>query len=172
MVGLGDLQAVVHDISADGSVIVGFNNSPSRPEAFLWTSGGGMVGLGDLPGGLFESKARAISADGSNVVGQGCSASGYEAFIWDATSGMRKLSDVLSPRVRTALDGWILDIAFEISADGRAVVGWGTNPTGNTEAWVAYLGTEVPESESWMLAAIAVTITISRCRRSAGCRRC
>ena len=39
-----------HDVSADGSIVVG--NSLSR-EAFLWTKEDGMVGLGDLPGGSF-----------------------------------------------------------------------------------------------------------------------
>ena len=40
-------------VSADGSVVVGQSSSASGIEAFRWTSGGGMVGLGDLPGGIF-----------------------------------------------------------------------------------------------------------------------
>ncbi len=35
-------------LSADGSVVVGVSNSASGTEAFRWTAGGGMVGLGDL----------------------------------------------------------------------------------------------------------------------------
>lgn len=47
-----DLWGAAVGASADGSVIVGNSNSAfgSNTEAFRWTSGGGMVGLGDLPG--------------------------------------------------------------------------------------------------------------------------
>ena len=38
-------------------------------EAFRWTEGSGMVGLGDLAGGSFYSVANAVNADGSVVVG-------------------------------------------------------------------------------------------------------
>src|SRR3972149_3043660 len=44
-------------VSADGSVVMGYGNSASGEEAFRWTSGGGMVGLGDLPGGVFWREA-------------------------------------------------------------------------------------------------------------------
>ena len=39
------------------------------------------TGLGDLPGGSFNSSARGVSADGSTVVGVSSSDSGTEAFI-------------------------------------------------------------------------------------------
>ena len=42
-----------------------------KEEAFRWTSGGGMVGLGDLPGGSSASFATGVSADGSVIVGMG-----------------------------------------------------------------------------------------------------
>lgn len=58
MVGLGDFPggefgSQAYGVSADGSVVVGFGApaAPSFFEAFRWTSAGGMVGLGDLPGG-------------------------------------------------------------------------------------------------------------------------
>ena len=43
--------------------------SASGDEAFRLTSGGGMVGLSDLPGGVFSIYASAVSGDGSVVVG-------------------------------------------------------------------------------------------------------
>ena len=49
-------------------------------------------GLGDLPGGLFNSQAYDVSADGSVVVGQGNSASGGEAFRW-TSAGMVGLGE-------------------------------------------------------------------------------
>ena len=47
--------------------------APSGQEAFRWTSGGGMVGLGGLGS---SSYAYDISADGSTVVGYAYSPSG------------------------------------------------------------------------------------------------
>lgn len=56
--GLGDLTggAVLsraYGTSNDGSIVGGESNSSSGLEAFRWTPGGGMVGLGDLAGGSF-----------------------------------------------------------------------------------------------------------------------
>ena len=70
----GSFGSGAYGISADGSVVVGFGDSgdsgdPVLTEAFRWTSGGGIVGLGELPGGGFGSVAYAVSADGGVVVG-------------------------------------------------------------------------------------------------------
>jgi probable HAF family extracellular repeat protein len=138
--------------SADGSVIVGLSRSPASSsngwEAFRWTQAGGIVGLGDFPGGAILSAAYATSADGSIVVGSGgvqgtCNPFGCptvgRAFIWDAQHGMRDLAAVLTG-LGLNLTGWTLSEARGISADGRVIVGTGTNPQGNTEAWRADLG--------------------------------
>ena len=37
------------DVSADGSVAVGYGHSSTVYEAFRWTQSGGTVGLGDSP---------------------------------------------------------------------------------------------------------------------------
>ncbi len=55
-----------------GLVLVGesdyvFTDPTFGGEAFRWTQAGGMVGLGDLPGGTFGSKTFFVSADGSVV---------------------------------------------------------------------------------------------------------
>ncbi len=146
MVGLGDLpggtsDSVANGVSADGSIIVGQGNSDAGAEAFRWTESAGMVGLGDLPDGDFISTAFADSADGSMVVGQGRSALGNEAFLWDATHGMRSLRDVLVNDfgLGASLTGWTLLSANDISDDGQFIVGTGTNPSGDAEAWLARL---------------------------------
>jgi probable HAF family extracellular repeat protein len=154
MVGLGDLPgggffSSAFGVSADGSVVVGQGYSASGYEAFRWTSGEGLVGLGDLPGGGFDSEARGVSADGSVVVGQGYSASGYEAFRWTSGGGMVSLRDLLVNRGVTNLTDWMLTEAQGVSADGRTIVGYGINPDGNTEAWIA----TVPEPATITLAA-------------------
>ncbi len=38
------------------------------------------------------------------------------------------------------LAGWKLRSATAVSADGSVVVGYGMNPNGNREAWIARLG--------------------------------
>jgi hypothetical protein len=102
-----------------------------------------MVGLGDLPGGAVLSAAYATTADGSVVVGSAgiagsCTPFGCQtaprAFIWDATNGLRDLNTVLTG-LGLDLGGWVLREARGISADGRVIVGTGTNPDGNFEAW-------------------------------------
>ena len=52
------------------------------------------MGIGDLPGSTFESRASAVSADGLVVVGGGRSASGREAFRWTARGGRVGLGDL------------------------------------------------------------------------------
>ena len=55
-------------------------------------------GLGDLPGGPFESAAFGISADGTTVVGRGrSSVNGYQAFKWTQSGGMVGLGGLSSP---------------------------------------------------------------------------
>src|SRR5262245_54599789 len=51
------------------------------------------VPLGDLPGGLFLSRASGVSADGSVVVGESVSASGFEAFRWTPGEDLLSLVD-------------------------------------------------------------------------------
>ncbi|MEB3123257.1 MAG: PEP-CTERM sorting domain-containing protein [Snowella sp.] len=146
MVGLGDLpggdfSSSAEGVSADGSVIVGQSQSVNGTEAFRWTESGGMVGLGDLPGGDSYSYASGVSADGSIVVGY----SEGQAFRWTQETGMVSLKETL---IGAGLDvsGWSLTSANAISADGFTIVGNGTNPSGQSEVWVANLSPEpVPE---------------------------
>ena len=150
MVGLGDLpggEFPIHsgagDVSADGSVVVGMSEGASGTEAILWTSAGGMMGLGFLPGHNppdASSSAFGVSADGSVVVGRGESDNGSqsrEAFVWTQANGMQRLSDILIAKGVTGLDNWELHDAASISADGLWVVGYGINPSGFWEAYVA-----------------------------------
>jgi hypothetical protein len=104
-----------------------------------------MVGLGDLPGGGFESAALGDCAEGAVVVGYGSTASGDEAFRWTAGGGMQRLWDLLLAQgVNAAADGWTrLEGAAGINADGNTIVGSGFR-NGNTEAFVAVIPTVVP----------------------------
>ena len=134
-------------VSADGSVVVGGTEGKSS-EAFRWTQETGMVGLGTLTNDSI-SFARGVSADGSVVVGYDISydinRNQSEAFVWTHTGGIVSLKETL---IGEGLDvsGWTLSSATAISADGFTIVGNGTNPSGQSEAWVANLSPEaVPE---------------------------
>jgi len=174
MVGLGYLpnpptnKSVALGISADGLVTIGFSSSEAAglngTEAFRWTQADGMVGLGDLPGGMSGSIAFDTNSDGSIIVGEGSTPSGgSSAFIWDAINGMRPLQDVLlnDYGLGQSLAGWTLQSATSISDDGRTFAGSGLNPNGNTEAWVA----TVPEPSTFTLAAVIGALAPIRCRR-------
>jgi len=150
MVLMGDMPVnrdndpiYAHAISNDGSVVVGGGNWVSgydAYEAFRWTESSGMVGLGDLPGGDFRSYASGVSGDGSVVVGTSRTESTGDhdtsAFLWNEQNGMQRLEDVLT-NCGVDLNGWILLSATDVSADGKTIVGYGLNPDGKTEAWIA-----------------------------------
>jgi probable HAF family extracellular repeat protein len=149
-------------LSGDGRVVVGNGYGPNGFEAFLWTAEGGMVGLGDLPGGTFSSWANgAVNYDGSIIVG-GSQSGEYasDAFIWDATHGMRSLKHVLEDEFGLDLTGWNLEEAQGLSADGLTISGWGYNPLGQREAWVAH----IPEPATIGLLLFGALGTVARRR--------
>lgn len=132
VVGIGDLAGGIFssgasDVSSDGSTIVGWGHStaalssPNKVEAFRWTAGSGMVGLGSLPGGNSGSEAAGVSADGSVVVGYSNTPSGDQAFRWTSGAGMVGLGLML---------GGTASYAVEVSDDGSVVVGWGSSASG------------------------------------------
>jgi probable HAF family extracellular repeat protein len=148
LVGLGDLGGGgfggnAFGISADGNVIVGISAATAGVLAFRWTNpatgGSGMASLGDLPGGSAFSRANAVSADGSVVVGQSIGPAGMEAFVWSAAEGMRSVKTLLTD-AGLDMSGWTLEVATGVSADGRTIVGYGPNPLGSYEGWIAHLG--------------------------------
>jgi len=157
-VGLGDLpgggfQSAATAISRRGHAIVGYGWSANGFEAFLWSPGdifdirnpsnpGGMIALGDLEGGTFDSAALAVSDTGI-VVGRGTGADGSEAFLWTPGLGMVAVADLLANQ-GASLSGWRLTAATGISRDGRVLVGTGIDPSGNSQAWMARIE-DVPE---------------------------
>ncbi len=125
-----------------------------------------MIGLGSIPGGVSRSQANAVSDDGSMVVGMslGVGNNGETAFLWDSSNGMRSLSDVLLSQ-GDDLSGWnqLLE-AYDISGDGRTIVGYGINSSGRSEAFLARI-TAVPEPSSFSLLCVAGAAGLHRFRR-------
>jgi uncharacterized membrane protein len=73
-------------------------------------------GIGDLPGGVFDSACYGVSADGSTVVGASQSANGLEAVRWRA-SGLIGLGDLAG--------GPFQSFAVGANFDGSVLVGSG-----------------------------------------------
>lgn len=144
MVGLGDLtgglfNSIAYGISADGSTIVGYGYpTNSSHEAFRWTLATGIEPLGFLPCDTW-SIGRATSGNGSVVVGDPQTTTCKCVFIWDVQHGIRELLNVLTDGYGLNLTGWQLCRATALSYDGNIIVGYGINPSGQTEAWMADL---------------------------------
>ncbi len=133
----------VTDLSFDGSVAVGFtqmNGFQSR--AFRWEAATGTVLIDNAVGnnGAF---ARAVDADGDVIVGDYYTfgSGGTRAFMWRQGLGFLDLQDELEVNYGLAqqLAGWKLEIAIDVSADGRTIVGSALNPQGCNQAFLVRL---------------------------------
>jgi probable HAF family extracellular repeat protein len=140
MVALGDFSggaynSVAYGISPDGLVIVGRGHSGVE-DPFRWTAESGLLRLGFLPCDTWNT-AFAASTDGAVIVGDPNQSTGDCAFIWDAQHGIRNLHTVLANDYGLNLAGWQLSAARAITPDGSTIVGYGINPAGKTESWIA-----------------------------------
>ena len=159
LVGLGFLGgtggaspfSVARAANEDGAVVVG-NSSTSDPayytgsttqivpfkgEAFVWTAGGGMTGLGALGVDSYTTKqasiATGLSTDGSVIVGSTTFTGGSnqaQAFRYTAAGGMVGLGFINS-------QSFASDLAYGVSGDGSIVVGSAIG-LGSTTSYVAY----------------------------------
>jgi probable HAF family extracellular repeat protein len=128
--------------SSDGSVVVGWSIASSGSRAFRWQKSTGAVGLGTLPGDGY-SVASSVSADGAIVVGDSAAMtpappSSTRAVRWDETQGVSAIETLLTAS-NVDLSGWQLLHASGVSMNGKVVTGWGTNPSGAVESWIARL---------------------------------
>ena len=133
----GSSASFPNAISADGSVIVG---SLTGAGVFRWSRGTGLTSLGQFPGAKITHPS-AVTTEGAIIVGTSFTdrRAPPTAFVWDVAHGMRNLQIVLETEHGASLTGWHLQNASGITPDGSAIVGWGTNPTGQTEAFRAVL---------------------------------
>jgi len=106
---LGGNSTGANDVSADGSVIVGYShNSAGDPYAFRWVQGSGMVNIG-----AYYSFADGVSGDGSTVTGFETGSAGlYRAFKWTQSGGFEfNIAGNFSE-------------GFAVSGDGSIIVGY------------------------------------------------
>ncbi|MFY7932377.1 MAG: hypothetical protein ACOVO7_07075, partial [Microcystis aeruginosa] len=97
---------------------------PNGNEAFRWTQSTGMVGIGDISGGSFETWATGVSADGSVIVVNGGALGNPDRiFRWTQSTGIISL-------------GFRSSEAFDVSDDGSVIVGRAfTNNTNQAFRW-------------------------------------
>ena len=172
MVGLGYLSSgylwsAASAASADGSIVVGASCcAQGSSEAFRWTENARMLGLGFLPGKQ-ASQACGVSGDGSVIVGESHRIDpdqddyDYEAFLWTPVDGMRDLRDLLVTTCGLDVTGWRLTAATGISADGLTITGYGSNPRGDVEGWIA----TIPEPTALGLLGFGFVAAVRRRRR-------
>lgn len=120
-------------ISADGLVITGSITDTGNVRRVLrWTAAGGVQNLGGTFGG-----GREINSDGSVIVGWQAPLGWNRAFFWTSATGIVDLeTHLLSLGVN--LDGWTIEAAQGVSADGRTILGQGTH-NGVTEGFLVRL---------------------------------
>jgi uncharacterized membrane protein len=132
---------IARGVSDDGVVVVGDDTA----NAFRWTRASGIQLLAP-PSPIDPNSttgATETNADGSVTVGYLFPKMGgttTDALVWDL-SGVHRLGDLLLAAgvSSSVLQGWKFAVALGVSADGRVVVGRGTNPAGQSQAWIARL---------------------------------
>jgi uncharacterized membrane protein len=160
----GFAGAGAYSVSADGSVVVGFNTfrtsiSALTDEAFRWSETTGSTSL-ESPG-WSHTVALDVSSNGDAVVGTGLevgpgASGGSTAFYWSASTGMISLSDLLNSLGATGLGGWNLVGAEGISGNGLTVVGTAQFEGGHLEAFVA----AIPEPPTFVLLALGAIVLL------------
>ena len=140
-----DVNSFPNAISPDGAVIAGSSyDIYTREKAYHWTEDAGMVRINHLPGRNVTHPSD-LSYNGEIIVGGSFKdESGVfteTAFIWDNTNGTRDFQSVLLADYGLNIPGWSLSSALGISHNGNVIVGSGTNPSGEEEAFRIVLDT-------------------------------
>jgi len=144
----------------DASQIAGATTGGNNSLAVLYAGGAGgpVTNLGTLGG--VRSSADAINSSGIVVGVSDTKSSGSHAFVLSQNGAMLDLNGLIPAR-----SGWVLREARGINDQGE-IVGYGTNPTGQTDA---FLLTPVPAPEPSTIGGelLALALMFRRHRRSA-----
>ena len=136
---LGGTNSFAYDLNETGVVVgaayIPSPNASSPFHAFRWTSAGGMQDLGTLGG--TRSIAYGVNASG-HIVGYAEIPAGVKhAFIWtdDNSNGAPDAGELKDLNVLAPGTGWTFLEARAINDRGQ-IVGTGTNPSGQTRAFL------------------------------------
>ncbi|MDX2170165.1 MAG: PEP-CTERM sorting domain-containing protein [Deltaproteobacteria bacterium] len=136
----GATSSVAWAVSDNGAYVVGNCNFDYGFEATQW-SADGAHSLHTIEQRNPASIAYAVADDGRVAVGSADADGVRHAFVWTARDGMRLLRDVLVAQgLGAQIDGWMLDTAFDVTPDGRRIVGSAYSPRGVLEGFVVVLG--------------------------------
>lgn len=125
-------SSVARAINNNGQVVGYSNDSSDSSHAFIWRDSSGMQDLGTLPAGsnpYYASRANSIN-NNAQVVGESYSVGGSHAFLYSGSGPMQDLNNLVVPS-----SGWTLKGANAINDKGQ-IVGSGTNPAGQTRAFL------------------------------------
>lgn len=146
VIALGDLPGGTHAseataVSPDGAVAAGVSDAGGRT-AFRWTDETGMEPL-PCPEGQAASacdfRPHGIAEAGALVVGCATLDGSQTAVAWTAATGTVPVAELLARRGRDDLQGWQLDCATDVSANGRLIAGAGRDASDAPGAWLALL---------------------------------
>jgi uncharacterized membrane protein len=160
-----ECELVGTGISPDGHTIVGGILHPSwGGSAFRWDFETNDIESLPTPDGQYYSAALDASVGGERLVGfAGDEVTGdIRAIIWNPDGTVRYLDELLA-ELGLDLTGWVLESATSISADGHTIAGYGINPDGVRQAWVA----TIPEPASAALVALGIAMLAGARRLSA-----
>lgn len=127
------------EISGNGSTVVGYSyNNFAFQQPAIWRNG--IAELIPMLSGVTSALVTSVSFDGSLVFGSeyfGGNYDGGNAFVWDEINGTRLLKDFLEDDYGLNLTGWDLRSVSATDASGNIITGYGINPQGQGELWIA-----------------------------------
>ncbi len=130
----GELNGEAQAVSADGKTIVGGGYAFGH-SAWVWHEGEDVseIGGGAQARRIGSYVALDVSDDGQTIVGFIHGGRFKErAFFWRGHKGVR-LDTFLANQGAVVPEGWTLEVASIISADGKTIYGWGFNPADQLE---------------------------------------
>lgn len=160
-------------ISGDGVVLAGISQTSGDVTSWTWTEDSGFTAVPPGPSGT-SALVSAVSFDGTTMVGGQIVWNQpnpgqviYNAVLWRKTDSGYKISLVKELLEEAGVDmtGWHLRGAWDVSYDGRFLIGAGTDPKGVQRSWYAML--PIPEPAQLLLISVALPLLGSRrCLRS------
>lgn len=121
-------------VDGTGDTVVGYVWNNGQQQAFAWTPTTGSVALGVLPG-YFHSRAFGVSRDGRWVVGTCENAGTSRAFAFDLQDPSLGMIDLTAAYASFLPAGFVLEQAWDVSADGTTIVGQGLTAAGLAQGW-------------------------------------